>query len=173
MGQADSVPAARGASYVLLALAVVLVALAGGCGSDGAGSGPRDDQAAEAQDGGADDVEQEGSDDEQPSDEQLGAGPVDVLFVKRFECGETFDAATGLIEEGASGELLAELRLTRAVSGLCAGIDPTVLEADLEFSRENQTLLSAESTELVAALDPSALPRGRAEVLDVIAAVGE
>ena len=129
MGQADSVPAARGASYVLLALAVVLVALAGGCGSDGAGSGPRDDQAAEAQEGDAGDVEEEGSDDE-PSDEQLGAGPVDVLFVKRFECGETFDAATDLIEEGASGELLAELRLTRAVSGLCAGIDPTVLEAD-------------------------------------------
>ncbi|MGH3032064.1 MAG: hypothetical protein ACRDNE_15130, partial [Gaiellaceae bacterium] len=134
MGQADTVPAAHGFGYAVLALAAVLVLLAAGCGSDGSGAaGPRDGPAAEVEDGEAEAADEEESADEgQPSDEQLGAGPVDVLFNKRFECGTTFDAATEAIEEGASGELLAEARLTRAVSGLCAGIDPAVLEADLE-----------------------------------------
>ncbi|MGH3093471.1 MAG: hypothetical protein ACRDOG_14260 [Gaiellaceae bacterium] len=175
MGQADTVPAARGASYALLALALVLLLVAAGCGSDGSGAaGPQEGQAADVEEGEAEAAEEDdGADDEQPSDEQVGDGPVDVLFSKRFECGETFDAATETIEAGASGELLAEARLTRAISGLCAGLDPAVLEADLEFSRENQTLLNPESTELLTVLDQSDLPRGQAEVLDVLAAIGE
>ncbi len=176
MGQADTVPAARGARCALFALVLVLLLAAPGCGSDDSGAaGPQEGQLADVEEGEAEEAaaEEDDGDDEQPSDEQVGDGPVDVLFNKRFECGETFDAATETIDAGASGELLAEARLTRAVSGLCAGLDPAVLEADLAFSRENQTLLNPESAELLTVLDQGDLPRGQAEVFDVLAEVGE
>jgi len=178
------VPAARGArdaAVALLAAALFLVSVGCGSGSDDSGpAGPQDDQAAALED--ADDDGQGGSDggggiematDEsgEPADDQSGSGPVDVIFNQKVDCGEAFEAATTALEDGGSAAFLAEVRLTRAVSGLCLGLAPDAVEADLQFSRENAALLSAESSEVVQTIDPVTAPRGRSEVLALLDSV--